>query len=134
MKKFFTMLMVGMAMCLSFSSCLLVGDVDEIGKVSDLKDSGSELSWSYNAAIAKYTFHYGYEGNTIVYHKDELQFGSILLAKAFYQDLEDNENATINGKIITQTYDASEYENWTVEDVRTLYNDMKEGLNLPDAK
>lgn len=134
MKKFFTMLMVGMAVCVSFSSCLFAGKIEDFGKISDLGDNGSELTWKYNAAIAEVTFHYGYKGNTITYHYDEYKYGSALIAKGVYSDIESNDNdkVTIDGKVITHTYSESEYSDWTTEDVRTLYNEMKEGFNLPE--
>lgn len=129
MKKFFAMMVMAIAVSLSFTSCWTQGGVDDWGKVSPLTDNGSELRWTYNAVAAEITYIYGYEGNQITSHTEILKYGSKLLAKAAYSEYEDNENgieASLSGKTMTLVYPKSYYEDMTVEDVKQEYETMKE--------
>lgn len=128
MKKFFAMMVMAIAISFSFTSCWTTGGSDDWGKVSKLTDNGSELRWTVNGVVAEITYIYGYRGEQITSHKEEMKYGSSLVAKATFSEYEESDDvkATISGKTITLVYPESEYADWTVEDVKTLYNEMKE--------
>ncbi len=122
------MMVITIAVSLSFTSCWTTGSSDEWGKVSKLADNGSELRWTANAVAAEITYIYGYKGEKITSHKEELKYGSSLLANAAYSEYEDSDDvkASKSGKTITLVYPESEYEDLTVDEVKELYNAMKE--------
>lgn len=128
MKKFFAMMVMAIAVSLSFTSCFTTGSSDEWGKISKLADNGSELRWTYNAVAAEITYIYGYKGEQITSHKEEMKYGSAILAAAAYSEYEESDDVTAskNGKVITLVYPESEYENLTVTDVKEFYDEMKE--------
>lgn len=130
--KHFSMLLAMIAVAFSLNSCLFAGSLDKIG-VSELKDNGSMLTYTENDAIIVTTFYYGYKGEAITSHKEEIKFGNSILASAYKQELEEDEydndlyeKISVSGKVVTVVYNPKEFEGLTVEEVKENYNLKKE--------
>lgn len=156
--KIFGMLLAAV-MCLTLNSCSLLfgGNMDDLG-ISELKDSGSELSWSINEYVYTATFHYGYDRQeNITSYVLEHKFSSVILARIWERSLKeamgeetedfDDEGESVDfdaedaeyaeevsrkGKTVTVTYGQGAYEDMTKQDVIEMYNILKEEFDFEE--
>jgi len=149
--KYLAMLFFAASMTLSFSAC---GDDDDDpiwdsnnpetpqsfqGSISDLKDTGSELSWTYTytAQIGSQTITesdteiYGYRGETITSHRSIITLPSKELAQAAFASYEKDDDYTVSldGSSINIVYNPEEYADLTTVIVKQVYEYTKQELN-----
>ena len=134
--KFLAVLMAAFTMSFTATSCSDDDDEEleqkqekkDVG-VSELKDNGSTMSFSYWESYAgiqmKCTMYFDYSGTKITSAKSVYECSNSDAIDAIYEDMKkdtDFEKVTKDGKKVTCIYSAESYEKWTTQHVHLMYD------------